>query len=225
MTVYKEYNAAGIQSETNTLRNFTGTNTKTIYTYAAWDSYKQQKIEVQPTNSSVRNWASGFSNYIYNENGHVTEVRDVVGNKSTKYLSNQAGMVLKRESYNGTTLSGQQYNYYLNNHTIGDVGDAGPSPRDYVEALATKGSTTASTATGSAADSVVRGSVTSADFNQSLQNISPNYPTKAPGSYTVQTGDTLTGIALQLWGDSSFWFLLAEANGLLSDSDLFTGQN
>ena len=65
----------------------------------------------------------------------------------------------------------------------------------------------------------------SADFDQNLKNITPDYPGKAPGSYTVKAGDTLTGIALQLWGDSSFWFLLAEANGLQSDNDLFAGQN
>jgi LysM domain len=38
------------------------------------------------------------------------------------------------------------------------------------------------------------------------------------GTYTTQAGDTLTGIALRLWGDGALWYKLAEANGLASDS-------
>ncbi len=41
--------------------------------------------------------------------------------------------------------------------------------------------------------------------------------------YTVQSGDTLAGIAAQLWGDSSLWYKLAEANGLVGDETLVDG--
>jgi len=36
----------------------------------------------------------------------------------------------------------------------------------------------------------------------------------ATGRATVSAGDTLQSIAETLWGDSSLWYLLAEANGL-----------
>jgi hypothetical protein len=32
--------------------------------------------------------------------------------------------------------------------------------------------------------------------------------------YQVREGDTLAGIAQQVWGDSSLWYMIAEANGL-----------
>jgi LysM repeat protein len=44
--------------------------------------------------------------------------------------------------------------------------------------------------------------------------ISPQYPSSAPGQYTVQAGDTLSSIAKTLWGDGSLWYLIADANSL-----------
>jgi LysM repeat protein len=44
-------------------------------------------------------------------------------------------------------------------------------------------------------------------------------------SYTVQAGDTLQGIAQFVWGDSSLWYLIANANGLPADAPLTAGQN
>jgi LysM repeat protein len=40
----------------------------------------------------------------------------------------------------------------------------------------------------------------------------------------VQAGDTLAGIARNLWGDSSLWYLIADANGLSADAALTAGQ-
>jgi hypothetical protein len=59
-----------------------------------------------------------------------------------------------------------------------------------------------------------------ADFDSNYQPINSQFPGSAPGSYVVQSGDTLTGIALALWGDSSLWWMLADANNLTLDVDL-----
>jgi hypothetical protein len=44
------------------------------------------------------------------------------------------------------------------------------------------------------------------------------------GSYVVRSGDSLQGIAQNLWGDSGLWYKLAEANGLSGAASLFEGQ-
>jgi hypothetical protein len=46
----------------------------------------------------------------------------------------------------------------------------------------------------------------------------------APGSYTARGGETLSAVALQLWGDASLWYKLAEANGLSGAETLATGR-
>jgi YD repeat-containing protein len=43
-------------------------------------------------------------------------------------------------------------------------------------------------------------------------------------SYIVQSGDSFASIAKKVWGDSSLWFLIADANGLSGDSSLQAGQ-
>lgn len=45
----------------------------------------------------------------------------------------------------------------------------------------------------------------------------------SPGTYTVQSGDTLQGIARKLWGDASLWYMLADANGISSNDGLGVG--
>ena len=51
-------------------------------------------------------------------------------------------------------------------------------------------------------------------------------PLEAPqdnlGAYTLKAGDTLEIIALQVYGDSSLWYLLADANGI-SDKNAKAG--
>ncbi|UAL02031.1 LysM peptidoglycan-binding domain-containing protein [Cupriavidus pauculus] len=63
-----------------------------------------------------------------------------------------------------------------------------------------------------------------ADYDFGYQPIVANYPNAAPGSYTVQTGDSLQSIARSAYGDSALWYRIAEANGLSSDRDLRVGQ-
>ncbi|MDF0607287.1 LysM peptidoglycan-binding domain-containing protein, partial [Neisseriaceae bacterium TC5R-5] len=63
-----------------------------------------------------------------------------------------------------------------------------------------------------------------ADFDQNYEPIGPNYPGQTPSFTTVRSGDTLQSLALNLWGDSSMWYLLADANGLSGSETLVAGQ-
>ncbi|MRD46107.1 LysM peptidoglycan-binding domain-containing protein [Caenimonas koreensis DSM 17982] len=55
------------------------------------------------------------------------------------------------------------------------------------------------------------------------RSITPSYPNASPGTYTVQTGDTLRSIAQSAYGDSKRWYQIAEANGISSDAQLRVG--
>ena len=48
-------------------------------------------------------------------------------------------------------------------------------------------------------------------------------PEDQPGLYTVNTGDTLEQIALQVYGDRSLWYLIADANGI-TDRRSYAGE-
>ncbi|MES2444834.1 MAG: LysM peptidoglycan-binding domain-containing protein, partial [Pseudomonadota bacterium] len=63
-----------------------------------------------------------------------------------------------------------------------------------------------------------------ADFANSYDPInSYSQGSSGGGTYTVRAGDTLQGIAQAVWGDSSLWYKLAEANGLSGAAALAEG--
>jgi len=104
---------------------------------------------------------------------------------------------------------------------VGDVTDNGTSDTDYAASIAAHTATPGS--------GVFRGGATSptnyADFDQSYSPVNGANYQSTGSTYVAQDGDTLQSVAQQVWGDSSMWYLIADANGLSSDSDLQAGQS
>jgi LysM repeat protein len=63
-----------------------------------------------------------------------------------------------------------------------------------------------------------------ANFDENYQAYNSTNVGQAGSSYTVIAGDTLQSIAQAVWGDSSLWYVLAQANGLSADSPLAAGR-
>ncbi len=61
-------------------------------------------------------------------------------------------------------------------------------------------------------------------YDLSYTPVTNSYPNATTGQYPVQSGDTLETIAQAAYGDSSLWYVIADANGLQDDSDLRVGQ-
>ena len=66
--------------------------------------------------------------------------------------------------------------------------------------------------------------ITSADLNFTYQVVNDRHPGAQPSSYSVVAGDTLQGIARQVYGAAAYWYRIAEANGLDERSVLQAGQ-
>ncbi|MFT3857803.1 MAG: hypothetical protein QM742_10015 [Aquabacterium sp.] len=60
-----------------------------------------------------------------------------------------------------------------------------------------------------------------ANFDQNYQPINSSYPGNAPSNYVAGAHDTSLTIAQAVWGDSTLWYLIAEANGAMSANDEF----
>jgi LysM repeat protein len=63
------------------------------------------------------------------------------------------------------------------------------------------------------------------NFNIAYQAVDAAHPGSGPGTYRVNAGDTLQGIALGAYGDRALWYLIADANGLQADAPLQSGQS
>jgi hypothetical protein len=68
-------------------------------------------------------------------------------------------------------------------------------------------------------------SVAHTAFDPSIERMNSYTQGSASGGYQVRAGETLASIAANLWGDSSLWYKLAEANGLSGQAALSEGQS
>lgn len=192
----------------------------TEYKYEWFDSAKQSTIKVQASNQDAPGWAPGLSAFEYDSFGRIKAAYDVEGGRGFAYQTDGEGRILQRDELLGQydEASGRIINatsnrwhayYYLDDRQIGNVGNDGVERIDYAQELAQRAQISNS-------DSQHKRfkPVAGADFDGNYLPINSLYPTAAPGSYIVHAGDTLSSIAMALWGDSSLWWLLADANGL-----------
>jgi nucleoid-associated protein YgaU len=109
--------------------------------------------------------------------------------------------------------------YTFDGQIVGYTSNNGTSDTDYAADIAQH-----TTATGSG---YYRNGGTSAsayaDFDQSYDPLNGDSVDATSSSYTVAGGDTLQSIAQAVWGDSSLWYLIADANGLNAGSALALG--
>ncbi|OZG69932.1 hypothetical protein BTA51_28610, partial [Hahella sp. CCB-MM4] len=217
-----------------------------------FDTYKQSKVIIDAIGDGLD---PGVSYYAYNANGHNLFVYDHEADRSLTYINNHRGQIIQREDISAATKETSEVIrrkfYYLDGIVRGDMGnDDVPSRTDYVQHLANTGDKDQVLRTethywrGGNGDKPTYHSyqidikkrigysnlkrvvpVTSADFDQNYQPINPDYPAKSSSYYTVAQGDTLQGIAASQWGDSSLWYLIADANGLSGGEALTSGLN
>ena len=196
--------------------------TQTYYTYQWWDQAQQLQIKINATDPSNPNtglWAPGYSNLTYDANGHLTQLVDTGDNKQVHYIDDAYGQVMMREqkytNVSQALWSTDHLYYYLDGHRIGDISNGNPdsSQEDYAEQLAAD-------LPANKQNNRILQPVKSANFDENFQPIDATYPGMSARAYTVQGGDTLQSIAQAYWGDSSLWYLIAQANGLDAQVDV-----
>ncbi|MCV2885332.1 LysM peptidoglycan-binding domain-containing protein [Aestuariibacter sp. AA17] len=188
-------------------------------TYEKWDNYKQSKIEIQGSvNGELRySWANGLSKLEYDANGNLVKATDTYAGRVLDYVNSFDGKVLTRTEEAPTYTKKQRYFYY-NGVGVGDIGNDGPSYRDYASVLAEAQKKRSSNASKEQEFKPVM----AADFDANFVPIGRQSGI-SNGRYTVNSGDTLMNIATQLWGDKSLWYLIADANGLKGTESLTAG--
>jgi LysM repeat protein len=152
----------------------------------------------------------------------LTSVAIVDGNPRTVSFYNDAqGQVLHRDEADGYTATGDPHEIWFRfgGRLIGYVGNVGTAATDYPDSdnIRITGGQKGMLGGGPLGTSY-------ADFDQSIAPVTTFKQGSAEGTYTVRSGDTLSGIAAALWGDASLWYKIAEANGLSGDGGLTAGQ-
>ncbi|VWD13659.1 Rhs family protein [Burkholderia lata] len=210
------------------------TRTTSTYAYEWWDSAKQSRVTVQASNPNAPGWRPATSYFNYDQNGNLKSTYDDGGNdpgkaRAFQYWTDLRGQVQRRDELTGVTVDAngringaagdRKHNYYyLNGNRVGNQGNDGIDQIDYMQELAGK------LGKGNENQYRVFTPISAADFDENYMAINGTYPAASAGQWTVRAGDTLKSVASALWGDSSLWYILADANGLKSTDELRPGQ-
>ncbi|WHU04984.1 LysM peptidoglycan-binding domain-containing protein [Sphingomonas sp. NIBR02145] len=163
------------------------------------------------------------STFYYGASGQLTSVYVADGRPhSISFTNDMNGQTIRRDEYDNVYNQGDPHEvwYRFNGKQMGYTGNNGTQNTDYQSSINQR---TWTPGNGAFQNGSTYGSAY-ADFDQSFTGITSYNQGGAGGSYTVRTGDTLQSIAAQLWGDSSLWYQLAEANGISGAGGLVEGQ-
>ncbi|WP_262880412.1 LysM peptidoglycan-binding domain-containing protein [Pseudomonas paralcaligenes] len=69
------------------------------------------------------------------------------------------------------------------------------------------------------------GNASAPEITDTIEQITKDTFGLTPTNYVVSQGDTLQSIALQVWGDDSMWYLIADANGIVAGDELTPGDS
>ena len=199
------------------------------YNYELWDSY-QQKTDYAELAIKDHATTYGTSERTYDINGQLQKAVDNNGQNTTNYLTSSIEGIKARSDKDGQT------NYLtVNGKTLGDLrlNNNGTQKLDVYAGFTPMGTP----ATTGLVDDYLKNNPKlnqcqqanffNSDEGRAMQKANDGTLPQAPqdnlGSYTLQTGDTLESIALQVYGDSSLWYLLADANGV-TDRNTHVGE-
>jgi YD repeat-containing protein len=200
--------------------------TETKNSYVWWDGAMLDHVihtpDVWDRDLGLPGARDFHSQYSYNDWGLLSSVSINDGRPRTVTFTNDlAGQAIRRDEADaGSGGDPHEIWYRFNGRQMGMVGNNGTLDIDYQASIAARVRTP-----GNGAFRLGDGNPTNyADFDQNYAPINSYSQGGAGGTYTVRSGDTLSSIAAVLWGDSSLWYKIAEANGMSGESGLIEGQ-
>lgn len=219
-----DYDDAGNLHATKTHEKKHAMTTTHTYEYALWDTY-QQSSDYAEMSVDNRPKTHGKSTRIYDKNGNLQDAIDAesddsgISNTTHYWYSSLEGIKAK------IGKEGQTSYLSVAGKTIGDftLGFGGKQQLNVYGGFTPTGSQQKYDLESNPLDALMwvnKGGMRS--FSSFLRRAPgdiadgtlPELPSNNFGVYTIQAGDTLEGIALAVYGDSSLWYLLADANGI-----------
>jgi len=188
------------------------------FAYALGDSYLQTRHTV---NNSAGGPLSGSTTNTYNVDQQLIQYVDAQNSGNNRYfLNNAQGQVLTVVQGNdGTYGSNTQYGgnaaamTAFTNALISGSGFFQSANAQYFF-YDSKGNSVGTFGQ-------LNGGL-KANFDVNFTPVSQQYPLEEPPKYVVEAGDTLSIIAMRVYGDASLWYIIAQANGLTDPNATLT---
>ncbi|MEA3064796.1 MAG: hypothetical protein QOJ27_1242, partial [Sphingomonadales bacterium] len=210
-----------VSTYTSTYKNNVYQNASTTTNSYAWyDGAVQSSIVYKPNTSQSTTYTTTF---YYDTSGQLTSIYVSDGRpRSVTFINDVNGQAIKRDESDNKYNLGDPHEiwYRFGGRQLGYTGNNGTVETDYATSI---GNRTLTPGTGAYRFGQSYGSAY-ADFDLSGEAITSFGQGSVAGGYTARAGDTLQSVAAQLWGDSSLWYKLAEANGMGAANALTEGQ-
>lgn len=204
-------------------------DTSTVNAYTWRDGAMQSTITFDSDTGSSSNTLHTTTMY-YDAAGRLTSANIADGKpRSVAYTLDENAQIIRRDETKPSNLpvyqtgSPHEVWYRFGGREMGYVGNNGNNDPGYTASTAERQDLNFVNLGGTFRNGVVDAH-TYTDFAQSYDPINSYSQGAAGGSYTVRTGDTLQSVAQAVWGDSSLWYKLAEANGITGNAGLIEGQ-
>ncbi len=199
-------------------------NTRTDNTYQYFDGAVQATIRHDNNTGSGSNPVYQTT-FTYDQRGSLT--RAYMGDyyaQHVTFTNDENGQIIRRDESAVSTHAGSPHEvwYRYNGRQLGYTGNNGTADVSTNESIRQR-QITPPTTHGTFRNGAQVGS-SYADFAQSYDPLNSYNQGSNTSLYNVQAGDTLQGIAAQVYGDASLWYKIAQANGLSGSSALTQGQ-
>ena len=171
--------------------------------------------------SSVSGPGASSTTYAYGAGGALESVSLSDGRPRTvSFVNDLSGQALRRDESDNIYNQGDPHEawYRFAGVEIGHVGNNAAAMPDYASSVDLR-SRTPGTAPFANPDPRY-----DQRFARTVEHITSYDTGSAAATWTVRAGDTLAGIAAQLWGDAGLWYKLARANGISGDGALPAGR-
>ncbi|MEO1219861.1 MAG: HNH endonuclease, partial [Pseudomonadota bacterium] len=192
----------------------------TTNNYQWWTGAVQSSTVYRPnTSQSTTNTTS----YYYSAGGTLQRAYVADGRaRNVDFTVDQNGQVIRRDERDNRYSYGDPHEvwYRFGGKEMGYIGNNGTLNVSHAQSISTR---TASQGTGAFRNGSNYGS-SYADFDQAYGAINSFSQGSTGGLYSVNRGDTLQSVAANVYGDSSLWYKIAEANGMTGQSQLSVGQ-
>ena len=201
-------------------------SSRTTNTYS-WLSGAVLNKTIQDFNTGSTSDPLTTTNYANSKNGTLVSARIADGRARTvTFTIDGNGQTIRRDEEDNKTDTGDPHEiwYRFGGKEMGYVGNNGSTNTDYATSINDR---TTTPTTGTNAGAFRHGRTTGVsytDFDQAFDKINSYKQGSAAGQYSVQSGDTLQSIAGRVYGDSSLWFKIAQANGMSGQETLVQGQ-
>lgn len=215
--------AVGSITTSNTKNNSYQNSSSTVNGYQWFDSAVQSSITYKPDTSKSTTYTTTMT---LDGQGVLTNAYIGDGRpRNVTFRTNGDGQMIRRDeadSNTNATTGGDPHEiwYRFGGVEMGYVGNNGTSRTTTPTSIGDK-RVVPGTGAFRGGSSYMS---TYSDFAQSSEQINALSQGSTAGGYTARAGDTLRSVAQQLWGDSSLWYKLAEANGIQTDMALTEGR-